>query len=100
MQAAAIPSHAAVLADVASTHAARKAQIAMYVGVARVALIIYDILICLDRESRYVWQAKFRVSSLLYYTVRYPVLAYQIFSVAYTPSTPQPLSSVNHTEKS
>ena len=53
------------------------------------AFIVYDILICLEREWRYVWRAKFRVSSALYYTVRYPVLAYQIFSVVYTPETPQ-----------
>ncbi|VDB95655.1 unnamed protein product [Peniophora sp. CBMAI 1063] len=87
--AGAVSLHANVLAAAVSAHAARKAQIGMYVGVARVALIVYDILICLGRESRYVWNTKFRVSSVLYYAVRYPVLAYQIFSIAYTPTTPQ-----------
>lgn len=54
-----------------------------------VALLAYDVLINLAREKRLVWDEKFRPSSVLYYLTRYPVVAFQIFNVVYTPSTPQ-----------
>lgn len=56
------------------------------------ALLGYDILINLSREKRLVWDTDFRPSSVVYYMVRYPVIAYQVFNVSYTPGvTPQVL---------
>ncbi|TFK86297.1 hypothetical protein K466DRAFT_587350 [Polyporus arcularius HHB13444] len=54
-----------------------------------VTLLAYDVLINLAREKRLVWDETFRPSSVLYYLTRYPVVAYQIFNVVYTPTTPQ-----------
>ncbi|KAJ4464375.1 hypothetical protein J3R30DRAFT_485584 [Lentinula aciculospora] len=69
----------------------RKQQIANYAAFAKLALLIYDIFINMDREVRLVWSTsdRFRWSNVIYYTNRYPVLAYQIWSVCYTPRTPQ-----------
>ncbi len=53
------------------------------------ALLAYDVLINLAREKRLVWDETFRPSSVLYYLTRYPVVAYQIFNVVYTWTTPQ-----------
>ncbi|RPD79459.1 hypothetical protein L226DRAFT_567567 [Lentinus tigrinus ALCF2SS1-7] len=85
---------AAVLAAVsqATVHHARQTQINHYAAFSRLALLAYDVLINLAREKRLVWDEKFRPSSVLYYMTRYPVVAYQIFNVVYTPSTPQSLS--------
>lgn len=45
------------------------------------AILLYDILINLEREKRLVWDAKFRASSVLYYVLRYPVIAFQVFTI-------------------
>ncbi|KAJ3984212.1 hypothetical protein F5890DRAFT_1474730 [Lentinula detonsa] len=69
----------------------RKQQIANYAAFAKLALLIYDIFINLDREVRLVWSTsdRFRWSNAIYFTNRYPVVAYQIWSICYTPKTPQ-----------
>ncbi|KAJ3818411.1 hypothetical protein F5880DRAFT_1734439 [Lentinula raphanica] len=79
----------------------RKQQIADYAAFAKLAtsnlfldwlaLLVYDIFLNLDREVRLVWRTsdRFRWSNVIYYTNRYPVVAYQIWSVCYTPKTPQ-----------
>ncbi|RDX42037.1 hypothetical protein OH76DRAFT_1363513, partial [Lentinus brumalis] len=64
-------------------------QINHYAAFSRLALLAYDVLISLAREKRLVWDETFRPSSVLYYLTRYPVVAYQIFNVVYTPTTPQ-----------
>ncbi|KAI0700656.1 hypothetical protein C8T65DRAFT_657401 [Cerioporus squamosus] len=63
-------------------------QINHYAAFSRLALLAYDVLINLAREKRLVWDEKFCPSSVLYYLTRYPVVAYQIFNVVYTPTTP------------
>ncbi|KAJ3994461.1 hypothetical protein F5050DRAFT_1713674 [Lentinula boryana] len=69
----------------------RKQQIANYAAFAKLALLVYDIFINLDREVRLVWSTsdRFRWSNAIYFTNRYPVVAYQIWSICYTPKTPQ-----------
>ncbi|KAJ3781604.1 hypothetical protein GGU10DRAFT_390495 [Lentinula aff. detonsa] len=68
----------------------RKQQIANYAAFAKLALLVYDIFINLDREVRLVWSTsdRFRWSNAIYFTNRYPVVAYQIWSICYTPKTP------------
>lgn len=51
------------------------------------ALLAYDILLNLGREKELIWDTKFRTSSVLYYMTRYPVVAYQVFNVCYSPTT-------------
>ncbi|KAJ3862875.1 hypothetical protein EV359DRAFT_65281 [Lentinula novae-zelandiae] len=60
-------------------------------GLNLVALLAYDITINMGREVRLVWSTsdRFRWSNVIYFTNRYPVVAYQIWSVCYTPNIPQ-----------
>ncbi|KAJ3889079.1 hypothetical protein GG344DRAFT_67395 [Lentinula edodes] len=60
-------------------------------GLNLVALLVYDITINMGREVRLVWSTsdRFRWSNVIYFTNRYPVVAYQIWSVCYTPNIPQ-----------
>ncbi|KAJ3911463.1 hypothetical protein F5877DRAFT_73160, partial [Lentinula edodes] len=69
----------------------RKQQIANYAAFAKLALLVYDITINMGREVRLVWSTsdRFRWSNVIYFTNRYPVVAYQIWSVCYTPNIPQ-----------
>ncbi|KAJ3879217.1 hypothetical protein F5051DRAFT_438955 [Lentinula edodes] len=69
----------------------RKQQIANYAAFAKLALLAYDITINMGREVRLVWSTsdRFRWSNVIYFTNRYPVVAYQIWSVCYTPNIPQ-----------
>ncbi|KAJ3930121.1 MAG: hypothetical protein NXY57DRAFT_344185 [Lentinula lateritia] len=69
----------------------RKQQIANYAAFAKLALLAYDITINMGRELRLVWSTsdRFRWSNVIYFTNRYPVVAYQIWSVCYTPNIPQ-----------
>ncbi|KAI0687744.1 hypothetical protein BC835DRAFT_1309104 [Cytidiella melzeri] len=67
-----------------SAHEARQTQVNEFANVSRIiilALLLYDILLNLGREKQLVWDTKFRSSSVLYYVVRYPVLAFQIFTI-------------------
>jgi hypothetical protein len=58
-------------------------------------MILYDILINISREKRLVWEAPFRISTLVYYMARYPPIAYEMFGVIYRPGvTPQVLMSL------
>ncbi|KAJ4464175.1 hypothetical protein C8R41DRAFT_860396 [Lentinula lateritia] len=68
----------------------RKQQIANYAAFAKLALLAYDITINMGRELRLVWSTsdRFRWSNVIYFTNRYPVVAYQIWSVCYTPNIP------------
>ncbi|KAH7100891.1 hypothetical protein BKA62DRAFT_830607 [Auriculariales sp. MPI-PUGE-AT-0066] len=75
-----------VLAAV-SAHALRSAQVTRFANVSRLALLAWDYLIMLHREKRFVWDAPFRISSVIYYTVRYPVLVFQIFNLVVTNRT-------------
>ncbi|EIM87610.1 uncharacterized protein STEHIDRAFT_121205 [Stereum hirsutum FP-91666 SS1] len=72
----------------ATVHKLRQTQINHYAAISRVALLAYDILLNLGREKEYVWDRKFRMSSVLYYMTRYPVVAYQVFNVCYSTTTP------------
>ncbi|KZV92265.1 hypothetical protein EXIGLDRAFT_769133 [Exidia glandulosa HHB12029] len=64
-----------------SPHAARQSQVMTSANVSRLALLVWDYVINLDRERRFIWQKDFRASSALYYTIRYPVVAFQIFNL-------------------
>ncbi|KAF9554679.1 hypothetical protein CPC08DRAFT_712689 [Agrocybe pediades] len=70
--------------SVASLHALRQTQINTYAAYSRITLWTFDLLINLDREQELIWSEGLRASSLLYYAVRYPVIARQIFYVCYT----------------
>ncbi|KAF4615696.1 hypothetical protein D9613_012526 [Agrocybe pediades] len=70
--------------SVASLHALRQTQIDTYAAYSRITLWTFDLLINLDREQELIWSEGLRASSLLYYAVRYPVIARQIFYVCYT----------------
>lgn len=50
--------------------------------------MFYDMILNMGREKRLVWDTKFRASSVVYYTVRYPLIAFQVFQVSWTPTTP------------
>ncbi|KAJ3804632.1 hypothetical protein F5876DRAFT_70469 [Lentinula aff. lateritia] len=62
-----------------------------FTPIAEASLLVYDITINMGREVRLVWNVtdRFRWSNVIYFTNRYPVLAYQIWSVCYTPNIPQ-----------
>ncbi|KZV78425.1 hypothetical protein EXIGLDRAFT_783855 [Exidia glandulosa HHB12029] len=64
-----------------SPHAARQSQVMTSANVSRLALLVWDYVINLDCERRFIWQKDFRASSALYYTIRYPVVAFQIFNL-------------------
>ncbi|TFK52117.1 hypothetical protein OE88DRAFT_1605752, partial [Heliocybe sulcata] len=55
----------------------------------RLALMFYDMFLNIGREKRLVWDSKFRASSVVYLCVRYPLVAFQVFQVSWTTSTPQ-----------
>ncbi|KAJ8088106.1 hypothetical protein PM082_013657 [Marasmius tenuissimus] len=46
-------------------------EIVMYVKVASLAVLIYDTVVTLDQEYRYIWQRKWRVIQVLYLCSRY-----------------------------
>ncbi|KAF5358751.1 hypothetical protein D9758_008593 [Tetrapyrgos nigripes] len=58
------------------------------------ALLGYDILLNIDREKRLIWEEGFRVSTVLYYILRYPVIAFQIFTLLLGPNLAQLRSNV------
>ncbi|KAJ3852149.1 hypothetical protein EV368DRAFT_65157 [Lentinula lateritia] len=62
-----------------------------FTPIAEASLLVYDITINMGREVRLVWNVsdRFRWSNVIYFTNRYPVLAYQIWSVCYTPNISQ-----------
>ncbi|TFK35375.1 hypothetical protein BDQ12DRAFT_737650, partial [Crucibulum laeve] len=67
-----------------SLHAHRQTQISAYATYSRITLYAYDILLNLSREKELIWKEGLRPSSLLYYAVRYPVIAKQIFYLFYS----------------
>ncbi|TFK46600.1 hypothetical protein OE88DRAFT_1667198 [Heliocybe sulcata] len=71
-----------------SEHQARVSQVNKYADFSRLALMFYDMLLNLGREKRLTWDSKFRASSVVYLCVRYPVVAFQVFQVCWTTSTP------------
>ncbi|THV04063.1 hypothetical protein K435DRAFT_835517 [Dendrothele bispora CBS 962.96] len=77
-----------ILAVVASAHKARQLQVNEFANASRITLILYDVLLNLDREKRLIWEEKFRASTLLYYILRYPVIAFQIFTLFIAPDLP------------
>ncbi|KAF9262191.1 hypothetical protein L218DRAFT_451466 [Marasmius fiardii PR-910] len=78
-----------VLATATSVHRARQTQVNQFANISRITLLLYDIIINIDREKRLVWDAKFRASTVLYYILRYPVIAFQFFTVFLSPTLPQ-----------
>ncbi|KZT21129.1 hypothetical protein NEOLEDRAFT_1181902 [Neolentinus lepideus HHB14362 ss-1] len=86
-----MPLHPLVLA--VSEHRARLSQVNRYGAYSRLALMFYDMVLNIGREKRLVWDTKFRASSVVYLCVRYPLIAFQVFQVCWTPSTPQTDSS-------
>lgn len=45
------------------------------------ALLVYDILLNAAREKELIWTQRWRTSTVLYLLIRYPVMAFQIFSI-------------------
>ncbi|KAL0954097.1 hypothetical protein HGRIS_005243 [Hohenbuehelia grisea] len=84
-----VSRHFDVLVQAVSAHQARKTQVAEFANFSRIALLAYDIVLNLGREKQFIWDDKFRPSHILYYLVRYPVIAFQIFQVTYKPTMPQ-----------
>ncbi|KAI0342659.1 hypothetical protein BDW22DRAFT_131793 [Trametopsis cervina] len=70
-----------LLANAVLPHKLRQTQVNEFANVSRITILLYDILINLEREKRLVWDAKFRASSVLYYVLRYPVIAFQVFTI-------------------
>ncbi|KAF8995710.1 hypothetical protein BDQ17DRAFT_1365344 [Cyathus striatus] len=68
-----------------SIHKLRQTQINTYAAYSHITLYAYDILLNLAREKQLIWADPFRFSSILYYFVRYPVIAKQIFSLFSNP---------------
>ncbi|KIK51662.1 hypothetical protein GYMLUDRAFT_50395 [Collybiopsis luxurians FD-317 M1] len=68
----------------------RQQLIASYAANAKLVLLLYEIFVNFDREVHLVWStcSSFRWSNVIYFLNRYPVLAYQIWSVVYTPAIP------------
>ncbi|KAF9055619.1 hypothetical protein BJ165DRAFT_1427337 [Panaeolus papilionaceus] len=79
----------AVRTALQSIHSLRQTQINTYATYSRITLYAYDILLNLDREQKLIWSDPLRPSSVLYYFVRYPVIAKQIFFLRSTPHMPQ-----------
>ncbi|KAF8573860.1 hypothetical protein K439DRAFT_916087 [Ramaria rubella] len=52
-----------------------------YLEVALLALYIYDYTLCLSQEVQFMWLAKFRLSTPLYFVTRYLPVAKLLFSV-------------------
>lgn len=70
--------------------AARKSQVNNSAAYSRLALLAYELIINLGREKELIWEQKWRASTLIYFLLRYPVFAFQIFNVytsAYTSSS-------------
>ncbi|KIK56305.1 hypothetical protein GYMLUDRAFT_248050 [Collybiopsis luxurians FD-317 M1] len=84
----------------APEHDLRKQLIANYAAYAKLALLFYEILVNFDREVRLVWGTcdSFRWSNVIYFVNRYPVVAYQIWSICYTPKIPQYAKTTLQTE--
>ncbi|KIK58838.1 hypothetical protein GYMLUDRAFT_45133 [Collybiopsis luxurians FD-317 M1] len=68
----------------------RKQQIATYAAYSKLALLLYEVIINLDREVLLVWSTcdSFQWSNTIYLVNRYPLVAYQIWNVYYTPYMP------------
>ncbi|KAF5389153.1 hypothetical protein D9757_004943 [Collybiopsis confluens] len=58
---------------------------------ARAALLLYDVMINLDREIELVWSEcnSFQWSNLIYFANRYPILPYMLWTASYTPKISQ-----------
>lgn len=75
------------------TNVARLSAYTMYVGFVEradkrlAALLVYDIILMFGREKRYIWDAKFRLSTVLYLLVRYPVIVYQVYQIWMHPTS-------------
>ncbi|KIK58839.1 hypothetical protein GYMLUDRAFT_262371 [Collybiopsis luxurians FD-317 M1] len=65
----------------------RKQQIATYTAYSRLALLLYEIIINLDREVQLVWSTcgSFQWSNVIYLMNRYPLVAHLIWNVYNTP---------------
>ncbi|KIP11194.1 hypothetical protein PHLGIDRAFT_125075 [Phlebiopsis gigantea 11061_1 CR5-6] len=50
----------------------------------RLTLLAYDIILNAPREKELIWDQRWRVSTAIYFVIRYPVLAFQIFNVYIT----------------
>lgn len=57
------------------------------------ALLAYDLLLSASREKHLVWDQKFRVSSVIYLFLRYPVIAFQVFNVCISYTAQQEVCS-------
>lgn len=51
------------------------------------AILAYDILLMFGREKQYIWDSKFRTSTVLYALVRYPVVFYQVYQICMHPTS-------------
>ncbi|KAF8526968.1 hypothetical protein BU17DRAFT_82466 [Hysterangium stoloniferum] len=59
---------------------------------ALMALYLYDYLLCLSQEIELIWFGKFRLASVLYFSVRYlPVAKILFVLMAHYENLPQPL---------
>ncbi|GJE94550.1 hypothetical protein PsYK624_107200 [Phanerochaete sordida] len=68
-------------------HAAMESHVNKCAAYSRLALLAYDLLLNTGREVDLVWRQKWRASTAIYFFLRYPVIAFQIFNVyasAYT----------------
>ncbi|KIJ25337.1 hypothetical protein M422DRAFT_50814 [Sphaerobolus stellatus SS14] len=74
---------------VQSIHVLREKQVDTLATYSRITLYVYDILLNIDREKALIWKEGLRPSSLLYYLVRYPVIAKQIYFLLSTPQIPK-----------
>ncbi|KAE9410086.1 hypothetical protein BT96DRAFT_931551 [Gymnopus androsaceus JB14] len=83
------------LASAALQHKLIKVRINDYAAYAKLTLLMYEIVINLGREVKLVWSTSFRWSNVIYFMNRYPVVAFQLWSVCYTTSTPQPIQNLN-----
>ena len=54
------------------------------------ALLAYDLLLNISREADLIWRQKWRASTVIYFFLRYPVVAFQVFNAyASVHKTPQ-----------
>ncbi|KAF5381829.1 hypothetical protein D9757_008333 [Collybiopsis confluens] len=60
-----------------------------YAAYSKLAILIYEVSINLDREVQFVWKTcgSFQWSNVLYFINRYPLVLYEIWSIYYTPNT-------------
>ncbi|KIK58840.1 hypothetical protein GYMLUDRAFT_45136 [Collybiopsis luxurians FD-317 M1] len=70
--------------------AIQKQQIVTYSGYSKLALLLYEIIINLDREVQLVWSTcgTFHWSNVIYFVNRYPLVAYEVWNIFYTPYLP------------